>query len=93
MASNMDKTYERIVRGKPPITVPSCISSIKQKTWLKPLEVPFEEISTGWDGHFEEMLSKASKRMYILRVCKYYGFTAMQTAGPSLSQSNVTIHL
>ena len=65
-----------IVCGKRLITVPSCISSIKRKTWLKLLGVTLEEIPTRWDKHFEEMLSTTSERMYILRVCKYYGFTA-----------------
>ena len=74
MALNMDKTYEMIARGKRLITVPSSIPSINRKTWLKLLE----EMPTRWDRHFEEMLSKASERMYILRVCKYYGFTAKQ---------------
>ena len=78
MALNMDKTYEMIVRGKGLITVPSCIPSIKRKTWLKLLGVTLEELPTRWDRHFEEMLSKASERMYTLRVCKYYGFTAKQ---------------
>ena len=78
MALNMDKTYEMIVRGKRLITVPSCIPSIKRKTWLKLLGVTLEKIPTRWDRHFEKMLSKASERMYILRVCKYYGFTAKQ---------------
>ena len=78
MALNMDKTYEMIVRGKRLITVPSCIPSIKRKTWLKLLGVTLEEIPTRWDRLFEEMLSKVSERMYILRVCKYCGFTAKQ---------------
>ena len=63
MALHMDKTYEMIVRGKRLITVPSCIPSIKQKTWLKLLGVTLEEIPTRWDRHFEEMLSKASERI------------------------------
>ena len=78
MSLNMDKTYEMNVRGKRLITVPSCIPSIKRKTWFKLHGVTLEEIQTRWDRHFEEMLSKASERMYIIRVCKYYGFTAKQ---------------
>ena len=78
MALNMDKTYEMIVRGKRLITVPNCIPSIKRKTWLKLLGVTLEEIPTRWDRHFEKMLSKASERTYIPRLCKYYGFTAKQ---------------
>ena len=31
-----------------------------------------------WDVQFENMLSKASSRLYILRVCKYYGFSLQE---------------
>ena len=31
-----------------------------------------ENIPDKWDVHFDEMISKAAGRMYILRVCKYY---------------------
>ena len=31
-----------------------------------------------WDLHFEDMMGKASGRMYILRVCKYYGMPVKQ---------------
>ena len=78
MVLNMNKTYEMIVRGRTSIPLPSCIPSIKRKTWLKILGITLEEIPENWDRHFEEMLKKASGRMYILRVCKYYGFTTKQ---------------
>ena len=75
MALNMDKTYEMMVRGKTSTPQPSCIPSNERKTWLKILGITLEEIPDRWDRHFEEMLKKASGRMYILRVCKYYGFS------------------
>ena len=78
MVLNMNKTYEMIVRGRTSVPLPSCIPSIKRKTWLKILGITLEEIPENWDRHFEEMLKKASGRMYILRVCKYYGFTTKQ---------------
>jgi hypothetical protein len=37
-----------------------------------------EEILGKWDKHFEEMMKKASGRMYILRVCKHYGLSTHQ---------------
>ena len=77
MVLNMNKTYEMIVRGRTSIPLPSCIPSIKRKTWLKILGITLEEIPENWDRHFEEMLKKASGRMYILRVCRYYGFTTI----------------
>ena len=78
MVLNMDKMYEMIVRGRTSIPIPRCILSIKRKTWLKILGITLEEKPENWGIHFEEMLKKASGRMYILRVCKYYGFTTKQ---------------
>lgn len=45
------------------------------KTWFKILGITLEGKPENWDIHFEEILKKASERMYILRVFKYYGFT------------------
>ncbi|CAB4019685.1 Hypothetical predicted protein, partial [Paramuricea clavata] len=46
MVLNMNKTYEMIVRGRTSIPLPSCIPSIKRKTWLKILGITLEEIHT-----------------------------------------------
>ena len=78
MPLNMEKTYEMMVRAKMSTSLPEYIPSIKRKEWLKLLGVTMEEIPGKWDRHFEEMMNKASKRMYILRVCKYYGLTTHQ---------------
>ena len=78
MPLNMEKTYEMIVRAKMSASLPEYIPSIKRKEWLKLLGVTMEEIPGKWDRHFEEMMNKASKRMYILRVCKHYGLTTHQ---------------
>jgi hypothetical protein len=37
-----------------------------------------EDIPGKSDKHFEEMMKKASRRMYILRVCKHYGLSTHQ---------------
>ena len=74
----MDKTYEMIVRGKVSTPLPDHIPSIKRKEWLKLLGVTMEEIPGKWDKHFEEMMKKASRRMYFLRVCKHYGLSTHQ---------------
>ena len=37
-----------------------------------------QDLPSKWDLHFDEMLKKASARMYIMRVCKYYGFPIKQ---------------
>ena len=90
MVLNMDKKYEMIVRGRTSIAIPRCIPSIKRKTWLKIVGITLEEKPENWDIHFEEMLKKASGRMYILRVCKYYGFTTKQLEFQSLIMSLFT---
>ena len=75
MSLNMEKTYEMIVRGKVSTPLPDHIPSIKRKEWLKLLGVTMEDIPGKWDKHFEEMMKKASRRMYILSVCKHYGLS------------------
>ena len=47
----------------------------KELQELKILGVIFNENPCNWDTQFDSMLSKASARMYILRVCKYYGYS------------------
>ena len=42
------------------------------------LGVTIEQIPGKGDKHFEEMMKKASRRLYILRVCKHYGFSTHQ---------------
>ena len=74
----MEKTYEIIVCVKMSTSLPGYIPSIKRKEWLKLLGVTMEEIPGKWNRHFEEMMNKASKRMYILRVSKHYGLTTHQ---------------
>ena len=37
-----------------------------------------ENVPDKWDIHFEEMIGRAAGRMYILRVCKYYGMSINQ---------------
>jgi hypothetical protein len=78
MSLNMEKTYEMIVRGKASSPLPDHILSIKRKEWLKLLGVTMKEMPGKWDKHFEEMMKKASRRMYILRVCKHYGLSTHQ---------------
>ena len=78
MPLNVEKTYEMIVRAKVTTLLPEYIPLIKRKEWLELLGVAMEEIPGKWDRHFEEMMNKASKRMYILRVCKHYGLITEQ---------------
>ena len=51
---------------------------IGRKTELKLLGVTFNEHPCNWDTNFNRMPSKASPRLYILRVCKYYGYSLQE---------------
>ncbi len=52
--------------------LPAIIPHIERKEWLNLLGITLEDLPDKWDLHFEDMMRKASRRMYILRVCKYY---------------------
>ena len=74
----MKKPYEMVVHGVTSVTLPDPIPSVERKTWLKILGVTLQDNPCNWDLHFEEMLKKTSGRMYIMRVCKYYGLSLEQ---------------
>ena len=57
--------------SKPP---PGSINGIKHKKWLKLLGITFEDDVCCWELQVDDLLSKAGSRMYILRVCKRYGY-------------------
>ena len=40
--------------------------------------VTFEADPVNWDTHIDHVLSKASSRLYILRVCRFYGYPKEQ---------------
>ena len=53
------------------------MKDIERKGDLKLLGVTLNEETCNWDTHlmhFDHLISKASPRLYILRVCKYYGY-------------------
>ena len=52
-----------------PKQLPPQIDGIKRKEWLKLLGVSFQDDPCCWDLHIDNVLSKASGRMYILRIC------------------------
>jgi len=75
--------------GRFPCRFPGCPFSFKldgrsrrkhelKKNELKLLGVTVNEDPCNWDVQFENMLSKASSRLYIIRVCKYYGFSLQE---------------
>ena len=78
MSLNFTKTWEMCMHGKTTKLSPPELPGIKRKSWLKLLGVTFQDDVTNWDIHIDNMLSKASSRMYILRVCKSYGYSKDQ---------------
>ena len=75
MTINLIKTKEMVVRGKVGRPLPSFIFYIKQESSLKHLGVYFHSGPTNWYQQFDNLLSKAGRRMHILRVCKKYGYS------------------
>ena len=57
---------------------PPPVPGIGRKQWLKLLGITFHEDPCNWDLHIDSLLSRAASRLYILRVCKYYGYTKVQ---------------
>ena len=53
------------------------MKDIERKGELKLLGVTLHEEPCNWDTHlthFDHTISKASSRLYIFRVCKYFGY-------------------
>ena len=64
-----------VVKGKTGIPFPESIDGIARKSELR---VTVTEDPCNWDTQLENMLSKTSSRLYILRVCKYYGYSLQE---------------
>ena len=64
-----------VIQGRSKKPVPEKIPNIERREELKLRGVFFNEIPTNWDKQFDILLSKASSRLYILRVCKFYGYS------------------
>ena len=83
MSLNLTKTWEMVIHVKVSQSLlsqslPNPLPTITRKTWLKILGITFQDNPCNWDMHFEDLISKASSRMYIMRICKYYGLSADQ---------------
>ena len=70
---NFKKTWAMLLKGKSTKALPVPVASIEWKPSLKLLGVTFQSDPCNWDLHLDNTLSKASSRLYILRVCKFYG--------------------
>ena len=73
MQLNFKKTLEMLLKGKSTKALPAPLALIERKSSLKLLGVTFQSDPCNWDLHLDNVLSKASSRLHILRVCKFYG--------------------
>ena len=75
MSLNLTKTKELEIKigtcWKPPVAV----SGIVQISSLKLLDTVFHEKNNNLGDQFDNLMSKAPKRMKILRVCKAIGYS------------------
>ena len=67
-----------VIMSKISTPLSAAIPNIDRKSWLKILGITLENVPDKCDIHFEEMIGRAAGRMYILRVCKYYGMSINQ---------------
>ena len=70
MTINLKKTWELLLRRRSTRIPPEPLGIIDRKDKLTLLGV-----TMNWDTQFEYLLSKASSRSYILRVCRYYKYS------------------
>lgn len=78
MTLNHSKTWEMLIHGKTTKPNPQPVPDIERKSWLKLLGITFQENPCCWDLHVDKLITKASSRLYILRVCKFYGYSQDQ---------------
>ena len=90
MKLNLSKTWEIVSRGKTTKQVPSALPSIVRKPELKLLGVTFNEDPCDCDTHFDLLLRKASSRLYIIRVSKFYGYWQKELTGSWLVYDDLT---
>ena len=60
-----------VVHGRISKPLPPLVQGIERKSWLKLLGIFFKENPLDWDLHVENLLRKASSRLYF---CKYFGY-------------------
>ena len=78
MTLNLSKTWEMLLKSGSLKVPPAPLAIVERKTKLKLLGVTFEDDPVNWDSHIDHVLSKASSRLNILRVCRFYGYPKEQ---------------
>ena len=72
MKLNLSKTKELVIRGRTTLPPPEPIVTIERVSYLKLLGVTFQDSLTNWDKHFDDLIERAAKRMYILEMVIVY---------------------
>ena len=62
MKLTLSKTKELVIKERTTLPPPKPIVTIKRVLYLKFLGVTFQDISTNWDKHFDDLLEIALKR-------------------------------
>ena len=75
MTINLTKTKEMVVKGKVERPLPTVTFDINQEEFLKLLGVCLHSNPTNRDKQIDALLSKAGRRIHILRVCKTPGYS------------------
>ena len=78
MKLNLTKTWEMVVHGRISKPLPLLVQRIERKSRLKLLDIIFLGNPSDWDLQVDNLLRKASGRLYILCVCKYFGYPKEQ---------------
>ena len=78
MTLNLNKTWEMLLKSSSLKVPPAPLAIVERKTKLKLLGVTYEDDPVNWDSHIDHVLSKARSRLYILRVCRFYGYPKEQ---------------
>ena len=78
MTLNLNKTWEMLLKRGSLKVPPAPLAIVERKTTLKLLGVTFEDDPVNWDSHIDLVPSKVSSRLYILRVCRFYGYPKQQ---------------
>ena len=78
MTLNLSKRWEMLIYRKTTEPNPQLVPRIERKSWFKLLGIIFQENTCCWDLHVDKLIAKASSHLYILRVCKFYGYSQDQ---------------
>ena len=75
MSLNLTKTKELVIKIGTCREPPVAVSGIVQVSSLKLLDAVFREKNNNWSDQFDNLMSKASQRMKVIKVCKASGYS------------------